>query len=84
MLRVIQRGEHRLNCRAVVAVIDGRWDSPWAVDRGVWRDVNGGFRGHTTLWLNLPCNDPNCSAYALVDANTLLDAVEQSLGAVSA
>jgi hypothetical protein len=84
MLKVLQRNEHRPNCRAIVAVQEGRWDYPWAAGDLEWRDSAGQWRGRTTQWMKLPCNDPSCSAYALVGVDSILLAVQESSGVSSA
>jgi hypothetical protein len=77
-VKVRQVQEHSIDCH---------WDrtlaSPWTIPqrkRAIgWRDRNGQWRGMTTLWLRMYCQDPRCRGEVLVKLGDLSDEVEATL-----
>lgn len=71
-------GKHKKGCLALqyTRIDAGTWPLPWAtVDRHkpvVFKNINGAGRG-TTQWLQIVCNDPDCSARILLRMEWLLE-----------
>lgn len=77
-VRVLLKREHTTGCfltpRATYA--------PWVIDRKnpvFMGDKLGGCRGQTTSWIRLRCNDPSCTALALVNEWDLSEIVDRKV-----
>lgn len=77
-MEIKQTQEHSVDCRW-----DSTLSSPWTIPsrkRAIsWRDRNGQWRGMTTLWLRMYCQDPRCRGEVLVKLGDLSDEVESVL-----
>lgn len=63
-IEVLLKREHVRDC-----FLWGSEESPWVLDLknpAFYGDKLGGRRGQTTSWIRMRCNDPKCTALALV------------------
>lgn len=78
-MRIIQKRPHVADCFMTPR---GSGVSPWVLDRDnptFYGDKNGGRTGLTNSWLRMRCNDPKCTALALVHHWDLAEVVQESL-----
>jgi hypothetical protein len=65
--------EHSRHCHALVAVADGKWNTPWWLPgKYVTRDSLGRKNHGCYMWLILECNCMSCDASAIVKVDDIL------------
>lgn len=90
MIRTKLLVEHRPDCFALQAAIDGEWGSPWAWLEKVEHRIANGNKAPKARpssggrWWWLRCNDPSCPAEIVVNEDDLLTAIHQEADILNA
>ncbi len=72
--RIKRVGKHASDCRAMISVKRGSWDSPWwlSPEKPEYRDAIGRRNQGSCIWHVVSCNATNCEAKLLVREDWLL------------